>query len=140
MVGQLEGVDLSAKMLAEARAKGVYDRLVKDEMVEFLVRETGGAELIVAADVFNYVGALEPALLAAHAALVPGGLLAFSLETHAGDAAVLVGASMRFQHAAASALALCGVAGFRLVTVQPEAIRMDRGQPVPGLIVLASRD
>ncbi len=140
MVDRLEGVDLSAGMLARAEGKRIYDRLVRAELVEFLRGEAGGVQLIVAADVFNYVGALEPALSAAHAALGSGGLLAFSLETHSGGAAVQIGASMRFQHAAASALALCGTAGFRLVTVQPEAIRMDRGQPVPGLIVLAARD
>ena len=136
---RLEGVDLSAKMLAEARRKGIYDRLEKADLVTFLSGDEGNAGLIVAADVFNYVGALEPALSAASRALMPGGLLGFSLETHAGEDAVLLGTSLRFQHAAEPTLALCRALGLEVVIARPVAMRMDRGVPVEGLIVVAGR-
>ncbi len=139
LADRLEGVDLSARMLTEARRKGIYDQLEKADLVSFLDAEEGTAGLIVAADVFNYVGALEPALTAASRALTPGGLLGFSLETHAGEDAVRLGTSLRFQHAAEPTLALCSAVGLEVVTAQAVAIRMDRGVAVEGLIVVAAR-
>ena len=139
LADRLEGVDLSARMLAEARRKGIYDRLEKADLVTFLGADAQTAGLIVAADVFNYVGALEPALSAASRALMPGGLLGFSLETHAGEDAVRLGTSLRFQHAAEPTLALCRAVGLEVVSAQAVAIRMDRGVAVDGLIVVATR-
>lgn len=139
LADRLEGVDLSARMLAEARRKGIYDRLEKADLVRFLAAEEETTGLIVAADVFNYVGALEPALTPASRALQPGGLMGFSLETHAGADAVRLGTSLRFQHAEAPTLALCRAVGLEIVAVQAVVIRMDRGVPVEGVIVLAVR-
>ena len=139
LADRLEGVDLSARMLAEARRKGIYDRLEKADLVTFLGADAQTAGLILAADVFNYVGALEPALSAASRALMPGGLLGFSLETHAGEDAVRLGTSLRFQHAAEPTLTLCRAVGLEVVTAQAVPIRMDRGVAVDGLIVVATR-
>ena len=139
LADRLEGVDLSARMLAEARRKGIYDRLEKADLVTFLGADAQTAGLIVAADVFNNVGALEPALGAASRALMPGWLLGFSLETHAGEDAVRLGTSLRFQHAAEPTLALCRAVGLEVVSAQAVAIRMDRGVAVDGLIVVATR-
>lgn len=139
LVERLVGVDLAARMLVEARRKGVYDRLERAELVTFLGAEDSSAELIVAADVFNYVGALEAALAAASRALRRGGLLVFSLETHAGAEAVRLGTSLRFQHASEATLELCRAVGLEIAAAETAAIRMDRGEPVDGLIVVAVR-
>lgn len=139
LVDRLEGVDLSANMLAEARRKGLYDRLEKADLVTYLRAEPAAADLIVAADVFNYVGALEEALRAASSALRPGGVVTFSIETHAGEDAVRLGTTLRFQHATAPTVAICQAAGLRTVMVEAMTIRMDRGLPVEGAIILAER-
>ena len=61
IAGTLAGIDLSAGMLAKARGKCVYDRLVEGELVGFLRAETrGGADLVLAADVLVYVADLPP--------------------------------------------------------------------------------
>jgi predicted TPR repeat methyltransferase len=57
-VDHLEGIDLSAAMIAETARKGVYDRLEKAELVAFLKRHVAEADLVTAADVFIYCGAL----------------------------------------------------------------------------------
>ena len=75
----LEGVDLSAKMLEKAKGRG-YDRLVKSELVAFLMETPARYDLIVSADTLVYFGALEGVLAAAcssaparrHAGLQPG--------------------------------------------------------------------
>jgi len=137
MADRLDGVDLSERMLAEARRKSTYDRLEKAELVEFLGRARGIADLVVAADVFNYVGALGPALSAVRTALLPRGMLAFSLETHDGSEPVRLGAAMRFQHAVQPTLAELGARGFAVAVAEPCVVRMDRGLPVDGMIVVA---
>jgi predicted TPR repeat methyltransferase len=53
----LVGVDLSPAMLAQAREKGLYDRLIEGEVTRFLAEEARVAaryHLILAADVFVY--------------------------------------------------------------------------------------
>jgi predicted TPR repeat methyltransferase len=140
LAGWLEGVDLSGRMLEEARRKEIYDRLVQADLIAFLKAEPGNAELIVAADVFNYVGDLAAPLAGAREALVAGGLLAFSLETHDGDEAVRLAETLRFQHAPGRALAECTAAGFAVLQWQPTVIRQERGRDVPGLLVVVARD
>jgi predicted TPR repeat methyltransferase len=77
----LVGVDLSAGMLAEAAKKGVYDELAQGEVVEFLRSRPASADLILAADVFVYLGDLLPVLNAAREALVGCGVIAFTVES-----------------------------------------------------------
>lgn len=138
LTDRLDGVDLSGRMLAEARRKGIYDRLVQAELIGFLGDERESADLLVAADVFNYVGDLEPPLSAARKVLAAGGLVAFSLETHGEHDAVKLAQSLRFQHSGQRALELCAAIGLTVLQVEETVIRQDRGQDVAGLIVVAA--
>lgn len=138
LTARLEGVDLSGRMLAEARRKGLYDRLIQADLIAFLGEETESAELVVAADVFNYVGDLEPPLSGARRVLAAGGLVAFSLETHDEHEAVKLAESLRFQHSGQRALELCASIGLSVLHAEQTVIRQDRGQDVAGLIVVAS--
>lgn len=137
LVDWLEGVDLSTGMLARAKQKGIYDRLERAELVAFLEAETAGCDLIVAADVFNYVGDLAPALIAARRVLAPSGLLAFTLETHPGEEPVVLTENLRFQHSGRHATELCRSIGFHDLVAAETVIRTERGEPVGGLIVVA---
>lgn len=139
LVDRLEGIDLSANMLGEARRKGIYDRLEKADLKAVLDTEQASADLIVAADVLNYVGTLEAPLASASRALRRGGIIAFSLETHSGSEPVRLGTSLRFQHAVEPTLRMCRAVGFEVVNAEPLVIRMERGAPVDGVIVLAER-
>lgn len=139
LVDQLEGVDLSANMLGAARRKGIYNRLEKADLQAVLDSEAASADLIVAADVLNYVGGLEAPLASASRALRRGGIMAFSLETHAGSEPVRLGTSLRFQHAVEPTLGICRSAGLEVMSAELVVIRMDRGVPVDGVIVLAER-
>ena len=63
-VERLEGIDLSPGMVAEARAKGIYDALHVGEVVAHLKAATDRQfDLILAADVLVYVGDLAPLFL-----------------------------------------------------------------------------
>ena len=82
---RLVGVDLSAPMIAQARARNVYDELVKSELTAFLSESTGEFDVIVSADTLVYFGLLEDVAAASENALRPGGRLIFTVEELVGD-------------------------------------------------------
>ena len=135
----LHGIDLSAAMIAETARKGIYDRLDKAELMEFLARRQGQAELITAADVFIYCGALPPVLAAAVPALAPGGLLAFSLEAHEGDEAVFLRPSLRYAHGEVATRQALADAGLEILHFEPAILRQDRGAPIAGVLIVARK-
>lgn len=55
----LVGVDISEKMRALAEAKQIYDKVVKEDILEYLKESKHSYGLIVAADVLPYWGDLE---------------------------------------------------------------------------------
>lgn len=138
-VSYLEGVDLSAAMIAETGKKGIYDRLDKAELVAALTGRVAEADLVTAADVFIYCGALPPVLAAVVPAMIPGGLLAFSLEAHDGDEAVFLRPSLRYAHGAAATRQALLDAGLEILRFEKATLRQDRGAPIEGILVLARR-
>jgi predicted TPR repeat methyltransferase len=133
------GVDLSPAMLAKARAKGIYDRLIEDDVARFLAAEAALAaryHLILAADVFVYLDDLSAVLAAAARVLARSGVLAFSVETHDGDGTVLRD-TLRYAHGAAHVRAALAAAGLAPLRLDSAATRTEKGDPVPGLIVVA---
>jgi predicted TPR repeat methyltransferase len=135
----LEGIDLSGAMVETAGRKGIYDRLEKAELGAFLAGHAGNLDLVTAADVLNYCGALPPVLAAVRERLAPGGLFAFTLERHEGSEPLILRPSLRYAHGAAAARAACIEASFELVVFEADVLRRDRGAPVTGLLVLARK-
>jgi predicted TPR repeat methyltransferase len=135
----LVGVDLSPAMLAQARAKGLYDQLVEGDALDFLATEAASKaryQLILAADVFMYLNDLAPVLKAAAAALAAFGTIAFSVETHDGDGVILRD-TLRYAHGAGHVRAALTAAGLTLVSLDSAATRTEKAVAVPGLIVVA---
>jgi predicted TPR repeat methyltransferase len=138
VVDRLEGVDLSGEMIAEAVRKRVYDKLVKADLLTFVVAAEP-AELMTASDVLNYTGPLPPVLAAVHDRLVPGGLFGFSLELHEGPEPVKLRSSLRYAHNAEAARAACLTAGFDVAVERETVLRRDRGDPVMGLLMVVRK-
>ena len=137
----LVGVDLSPAMLAQARTKGAFDRLIECEVLAFLSDEAVAKAryyLIIAADVFMYLDDLGPVLKAAAAVLAPSGSMAFSVETQAGDGVILRD-TLRYAHGAAHVRAALAAAGLSVVSLDSTATRTEKELPVPGLIVVAKK-
>jgi predicted TPR repeat methyltransferase len=138
-VAFLEGVDVSAAMIAEAARRASYDRLEKAELVAFLAGRAPSADLVTAADVFIYCGALPPVLAAVVPAMMPGGLLAFSLEAHEGDEPVFLRASLRYAHGVAATRQALEEAGLEVLRFELATLRQDRGTPIEGMLVVARK-
>ncbi len=138
-VDWLAGVDLSPEMVGKARAKGLYDRLAAAELGEFLAAEAEARaryHLIAAADVFVYVSDLAPVAAAAAGVLAPGGLFAFTVETHPGEGVVLQ-QTLRYAHGAAHVRAALAGAGLAALHLAEASTRTEKGVPVAGLVVVA---
>jgi predicted TPR repeat methyltransferase len=133
------GVDISAAMLAQARAKGLYDRLIEGEVLAFLAGEAKIAaryHLVLAADVLMYFDDLAPVLKAIAQVLASPGQLAFSVETH-NDESVILRDTLRYAHPAAHVRTALGEACLKPVSLDFASTRTEKGEPVPGLIVVA---
>jgi predicted TPR repeat methyltransferase len=141
IVGRLAGVDLSPRMVEQARAKNLYDRLEVDDVSQFLAGEgaRGAAyDLIVAADVFVYLPDLGPVAAAVARVLAPGGIFAFTVETHAGEDVVL-GPSLRYAQGAEHIRGAIARTSLKFLQLQATSTRTEAGKPVPGLIVVAAQ-
>jgi predicted TPR repeat methyltransferase len=134
----LEGYDISPAMLKQAEAKGVYDRLTRADLQSQSLRRDA-ADLVTAADVFMYVGALEAIVPLVAAGLGSGGLFAFSVERHDSPQDLLLRPSRRYAHSEAYVRRVLSASGFMLLSLEAEIIRQDRGEGVEGLIGVARR-
>jgi predicted TPR repeat methyltransferase len=130
------GVDLSPAMIAQARRKARYTRVVVADMLTFLQERSGAADLVIAADAFVYVANLGPLCRVAGRVLAPRGLLAFTVETHAG-AGVILNEKLRYAHGADHVQAAVEDAGLTLLRLAPASTRQERGDAVPGLVAIA---
>ena len=135
---RLEGFDISAEMLRKARAKGVYDRLEKADLQAFSY-DGPRADLVTAADVFMYVGALEGVVKTVDGLLAEGGLFAFSVEKLDAADGFAPQPSRRYAHAEGYVKPVLREAGLTVVSLEEQIIRQDRNEPVTGLIVTARR-
>jgi predicted TPR repeat methyltransferase len=140
-VRHMTGVDLSSGMIAQARAKAIYDRLETGELVEFLAAEQAARrryDLVIAADVFVYLFDLAPVVRAVADGLSPEGLFAFTVETHDGDG-ISLGEKLRYRHGAAHVRGAVAAGGLQLRELAPIATRIESGETVPGLLAVAMR-
>jgi predicted TPR repeat methyltransferase len=148
-VAHLTGVDLSPGMVARCRTKAIYDRLETAELVAFLRAERAAErryDLVIAADVFAYLYDLAPVVQAVADVLCPRGIVAFTVETQENDGSgdnlgdgVALGEKLRYRHGAGHVRAAIVAAGLGMIELAPAATRTEAGDPVPGLVVLATR-
>jgi predicted TPR repeat methyltransferase len=132
------GVDLSPTMLDLARRTGSYDELARADIAAVLQGRPQSADLVLAADVFIYVGELAPVLAAARDALRLGGLFAFTLETTSRGDYVLE-RTRRYAHSLAYVRRLAIDAGLIERSVSTGFLRGGEEGPVTGSVVVLSR-
>jgi predicted TPR repeat methyltransferase len=138
-VGALEGVDLSPRMLAQAAKTRLYDALHEGDLAGFLrSRPAASADLVVAADVFVYLADLAIVFAETRRVLERGGLFAFTVQAHEG-AGVVLGEDARYAHGEPLLRDLADAAGLAVVLFERVSTREDRGEPVPGFLVVAER-
>ena len=138
---RLVGVDLSARMLAQAQARQVYDDLVKRELTAYLSDTLGAFDVIVSADTLCYFGPLESVVAASAGALRPGGRFIFTVEESIDDADD-VGYSIRphgrYHHTRRYLERVLAAANLT-PEIESAELRLEAGDPVQGLVVRATK-
>jgi predicted TPR repeat methyltransferase len=133
------GIDLSPRMIERALATGLYAELEVKEMVQGLIgKPDASADLILAADAVVYVSDLAPLLREAARVLMPGGLLAFTAETHGGEG-IILGEGLRYAHSAAYVCDSIAAGGLTLSRLEVLSARNEDNAPVPGLVAVATK-
>lgn len=137
---RLDGIDLSPNMVEQAAATGAYDEVMQADLLQFLHETKRQYNLVVAADVFIYVGALETVFAGVARVLRPGGRFCFTVEPAPDESELVLQSSLRYAHSAGYIRRLAEPHGFVIEATQQHPIREDQGTPIPGLFAwLAKR-
>lgn len=144
---QLVGVDLSSKMLDKARERNLYQRLECADLLPMMRAEKSASyDVVIAADVFVYLGKLDEICAEIKRLVKPGGFFAFSVEALDASPGENSGAGVqqeyhlastgRYTHASGYISKLASANGFSVQQIADTQIRMEFGKPVPGYLVL----
>lgn len=134
---ELIGVDLSEKMLALAKEKKIYQRLEQAD-IETTLTKFNHLDLIIAGDVFSYIGELDTIFKLAHAALKAEGLFAFTTEISQKDDFHLSQA-VRYQHHKNYLNRLIAENKFKLIRFEEAPLRQQFREPVMGYLVVLEK-
>jgi predicted TPR repeat methyltransferase len=131
MARRLDGVDLSPRMIEQARARGIYTDLAVADLETTLAEEGPSYDLILAADTFVYVGDLAPAFRGAHRRLKPGGFLLATFEKK-DDSGYELGPKRRYRHSEDYLRQEAARSGFDIMGLLHCTPRTDAQKPVEG--------
>lgn len=134
---ELIGIDLSAGMIEHARQRGIYDTLIVGD-IETSLASYRDCDLILAADVFSYLGDLSAVFAAAHNSLKSSGYLLFSVERLTeGD--YKLQKNMRYAHSSTYIELILSKYNFEIRNLENTILRKQQKQPVEGYLVLAKK-
>lgn len=134
---ELTGIDISQKMLAIAKRKHLYDQLIKDDIIHFLQAANQKYNLILAADVFTYMGDLEKMFTECSSSITKSGILLFSVEeARESDKGFELKHTGRFGHSAAYIKSLCQQTGWTILDHQLSNLRQEKGEWIKGHLYL----
>jgi len=138
-VDSMNGCDLSPVMIEGAQLSGKYSNLSVADVCDYLVSQReNSSDLVVAADVFVYIGDLEHLFAQSARVVEPGGLFAFSAQRGEG-AEWSLGPDLRYAHSRAYIARLASEYGFTIAVLEDASTRKDAGVEVPGLVAILSR-
>ncbi len=145
--GELVGVDLSVNMLEKAKTRNLYKRLEHSDLLTMMRGEkTSSYEVIIAADVFIYLGKLDEVVSEIKRLLYPNGVLAFSIESLLAIPTFGSGMDMphdyqlentgRYSHSTDYISRLAATNGFLIQEMAEIQIRIEQGKPINGYLAL----
>lgn len=135
---RLTGVDISNKMLAQAKTKGIYDELVESELIKFLQKNKQHYDLAVAADVLPYLGELESLFAAVAKRLNKDGFFIFTHEISEKPGWQLQ-ESARFSHHPDYIKQLCRKHGFTIMVEEKVVARKQEQQGLDVLLYVVAK-
>ena len=136
---KLIGMDLSQKMLDQARQKEDYNQLICASLETGIARYDGYFDLIASIDTLIYFGDLDQVLTVMHTALKSGGQLVFTLEYSEKTDSYELCQSGRYAHSEAYVSELLSSLAYTVSSVRHCVVRKELGEDVKGLLVVAQK-
>ena len=138
---RLVGVDLSAKMLARAHLRNIYHRLEHSDLLLMMQgEESSSYDVVIAADVFVYLGVLDDIVSEVKRLLRPGGFFIFTVEALEALSCDVIGLenkpeyklnqSGRYAHSAIYLEKLSSTNGFSSLSLISIPVRLEKGLPI----------
>lgn len=132
------GIDISDKMLDVAAEKKIYQKLIKDDILHFLQDNSDSFDLILAADVFTYMGSLEAVFTQCSENIADKGLFLFSVEESQSETFELK-TTGRFGHSHGYITHLCKKTGWTVVESVHTRLRKDKGEWIEGFLFILEK-
>lgn len=143
VAARLDGIDLSPAMLAEARKKNIYTGLMQGDLVtEMQKLNAHDYHVVIAGDVFCYIGDLAAIFEQVDRLLGPGGVFLFTSEAltyneqDAGHSDYVLRDSGRYAQHRHYLEGLAEKHGFEVEFFGQETIRLEYGKPLAGWVVV----
>lgn len=134
----LTGVDISTEILKVAEKKNLYRKVFQNDILSFLDQTQDSFDLIIAADVFTYMGDLEPVFRACADHTDPDGILCFSVEESQQDTFMLK-KSGRFGHSPTYLEGLCRKTGWSILACRHSKLRQDKKEWILGYLFILQK-
>ena len=132
---ELTGVDISDKIMKVAAEKKLYKQLIKDDILHFLKTTEETFNLIIAADVFTYMGDLEPLFKACHQQSDSDATLCFSVEEST-DEPFILKETGRFGHSLKYIEGIGEKAGWTILSSRRSKLRKDKNKWIFGYLFI----
>ncbi len=143
VASRLTGIDLSQEMIREAEKRGCYDELRVQSIADSLSGSAAEYDLILGADVLNYIGDLTETFQLASTAIRPNGLFAFTTEAmeelkdeSTDTDSYALSSTRRYIHKLGYLRKLAAIAGFAEQHAALETLRCESGKDVKGWITV----
>ncbi len=130
-VAEFHGIDLSEKMLEIAATKNIYKKLVQTGIREYFSGTQHHYDLIIAADVFGYIGELEETFTEIRQKTLSEAVFCFSTE-RSDRAQFTLGATGRFAHHPNYIDQLARATGWAVLAKTATKLRKEKGEWIKG--------
>ncbi|QOP41398.1 methyltransferase domain-containing protein [Sulfurimonas marina] len=132
----LVGVDISTNMIEETRKKEIYTTLYINDIHDFLFKNVKKFDLIIAADVFIYIGDLQGVFSSVKKSLSNNGYFIFTIElsSETNTSNHQLAKSGRFSHTMEYVESLCKENGFDVIGKEEIILRQENKTGQKGVI------
>ena len=135
LAGFLVGIDISEGMLEQAKLLGAYDGLCRGNILDALPGYASHIfDVIIAADVFVYIGDLSTEFQIIKSCARENAILAFTVEITDNNQDFILQTSGRFKHSVNYIQQIAAATGFELQSSREIVLREQLGEPVNGMI------
>lgn len=136
---KMTGIDLSNKMIEKARNKNLYDELIISDIEQFISNTKQNYDLVLAADVFIYIGNISSIIPKISRLLNTTGYLLFSIELSTEKAGFKLQHTGRYAHSMKYINDIIKPANLNIVSQVESIIRNEKGTEIKGAVILCNK-